>query len=130
MTVRLPFAEEADDTDAEVRTYTPEQYVKDGKPWVFGHTNPWLEVDGIPVDWMEAPPLPERQGIYGLCECIGPLPGVLVGADEPAGIQRHDWCAFTRDDLGRDDFDDLDAAWTLARLIPGAVVRYWSTPRY
>lgn len=74
-------------------------------------TNPWIEVDGIPVDWTTTT-LPRTE-----CPCEEGfsvvLPGVIDAMDTPVGIQRCDACS---------RFDgDLDAALALARLVNGVV---------
>jgi hypothetical protein len=86
-------------------TYTgpTDQLIADG-------TNPWVEVDGIPVDWLDASPLPP---VWTDCEtCSGtPMPGVIAPMDTAEGVQRCDIC---------DLFDgDLSAANALARAVSG-----------
>ena len=74
-------------------------------------TNPWVEIDGEPVDWTTTK-LPRTDCP---CEENGSvvLPGVLDGMDSPDGVQRCDACG---------TFDgDLDAALALARLVGGVV---------
>lgn len=74
-------------------------------------TNPWVEVDGQPVDWV-ASPLPRQP-----CPCgeMGRviLAGVLDGTDTPQGIQRCDICSTY--------VGDLEAALALAQLVGGTV---------
>jgi hypothetical protein len=82
---------------------------------IAGHTNPWVEVDGKPVDWTDAP-LPPRPG--STCDgCAGePIPGVATAMDDRDGIQRCDSCALFA--------GDLDAAKALADLLGGRVFFY------
>jgi hypothetical protein len=80
-------------------------------------TNPWIEVDGRPVNWMS------RQAPSGNLECDtctwSPVPGVLEAMDTPEGVQRCDMCEL---------FDgDLDAALALARTVNGTV-RFFFEP--
>lgn len=76
-------------------------------------TNPWVEVDGVPVDWTKVD-LPRVE-----CPCGEQfkvvLAGVLEAMDTPEGIQRCDTCGIYP--------GDLDAALALARLV-GGVVKY------
>lgn len=88
--------------------------IYDGTPidvQIEDRTNPWIEVDGVPVDWttIDLPRIPCP------CEDMGlvVLPGVLDGMDTPQGVQRCDGC---------DAYPgDLDAALALARLVGGVV---------
>lgn len=77
-------------------------------------TNPWVEVDGVPVDWTTT----DRPRVQCPCDEMGQvvLAGVLDAMDTPAGVQRCDACG-TYD-------GDLDAALALARLV-GGVVKFW-----
>lgn len=74
-------------------------------------TNPWVELDGEPVDWMRVL-LPRRA-----CPCGESgkvlIPGVLDAMDTPEGIQRCDTCNTYP--------GDLDAALALAKLVGGVV---------
>jgi len=74
-------------------------------------TNPWVEVDGEPVDWTTVD-LPRV-----LCSCDEDhhalVEGVIDAIDSPEGIQR---CDSAVGELG-----DLDAALALARLVGGVV---------
>jgi hypothetical protein len=77
-------------------------------------TNPWVEVKGQPIDWLDASPLPPRWD--GECEdCRGfPLPGVWAPMDTDEGIQRCDTCQVFEGDLA--------AAQALADLVGGVVM--------
>lgn len=79
-------------------------------------TNPWVEVDGTPVDWTKSP-LARTDCPCGEYRVI--LPGVLESMDTPDGIQRCDSCS-TYD-------GDLAAALALAQLV-GGVVRFEVAP--
>lgn len=76
-------------------------------------TNPWIEVDGLPVDWMvstlvEHPALAERAECDNRCNA-----GVLLAMDTESGIQRCDECG---------TFDgDIEAAFFVAALVDGVV---------
>lgn len=74
-----------------------------------GQRNPWVEVDGTPVNWT-ASNLPRVP-----CPCgeNGPvvLAGVLDSMDTDEGVQRCDTCLTYP--------GDLDAALALARLVGG-----------
>ena len=81
-----------------------------------GNPNPWIEIDGQPVDWMRrAPSLPQAVTWCGDGGCnAGPLAGVLVACDTPQGIQRCDQCNI---------YDgDREAALALAQMVGGVVV--------
>lgn len=75
-------------------------------------TDPWIEVDGVPVDW-SASSLPRRVQ----CPCgegfVVIEPGVIDGMNTPHGVQRCDACS-TYD-------GDLSAALALARRVGGVV---------
>lgn len=81
---------------------------------IAGYTNPWVEVDGQPVDWSKT--VLERRECP--CEDWGTvlLPGVLDSMNSAYGVQRCDAC-------GIHD-GDLDAALALARLVGGVVHFY------
>lgn len=76
-------------------------------------TDPWIEVDGAPVDWT----VPGWDRVRVPCPCgeNGDVvePGVLDGMNTPKGVQRCDACG-TYD-------GDLDAALALARRVGGIV---------
>lgn len=80
-------------------------------------TNPWVEVDGKPVDWTTTT-LPRTE-----CPCgeMGHVivPGVLDGMDSEHGVQRCDTCNTYP--------GDLDAALALAQLVSG-VVKFHADP--
>lgn len=73
-------------------------------------TNPWIEVDGKPVDWTVVVG-------KGPCPCGEngdvALAGVLDGMDTADGVQRCDTCGTYE--------GDLDAALALAELVGGTV---------
>lgn len=74
-------------------------------------TDPWIEVEGKPVDWTTStlPRVPCPCGENG--EVV--LAGVLDGMNTAVGIQRCDAC---------DTYPgDLDAALALARVVGGVV---------
>jgi len=78
---------------------------------IASETNPWVEVDGEPVDWTTStlPRVP--------CPCdedhAALVPGVIDAMDSDEGVQRCDASGV---------FDgDLDAALALARLVGGVV---------
>lgn len=78
---------------------------------IASETNPWVEVDGVPVDWttVDLPRTP--------CPCDEEhdalVPGVIDAMDTNEGIQMCD---------STDVFEgDLDAALALARLVGGVV---------
>lgn len=81
-------------------------------------TDPWLEVDGVPVTW-------PRDGLRGAerndCgQCAGePVPGALTRMNSEVGIQRCDTCIRFA--------GDLDAALALAELV-GGVVKFEQEP--
>jgi hypothetical protein len=79
-------------------------------------TNPWVQVNGEPVNWMNpALNLAARTFEPNDCEgCAGSvLPGALEAMDTPEGIQRCDTCQ---------RFDgDLFAAQALADCVGGEV---------
>lgn len=86
--------------------------IYDGTPidgLIKDRTNPWVEVDGKPVDWTESP-LPR---VACPCEDMGQVvvPGVLDGMDTPEGVQRCDGCGIYE--------SDLDAALALAKRVGG-----------
>lgn len=74
-------------------------------------TDPWIEVDGVAVDWTASPlprtPCPCSEG-FDVIE-----PGVLDGMNTPHGVQRCDAC--------RTYDGDLAAALALARRVGGVV---------
>lgn len=74
-------------------------------------TNPWVEVDGVPVDWTKVD-LPRHE-----CPCGENgqvlLSGVLDAMDSETGVQRCDACSTYP--------GDLDAALGLAALVGGIV---------
>jgi hypothetical protein len=73
-------------------------------------TNPWVEVDGVPVDWVEREPL-HPVNDCGLCGDF--LDGAIAAMDTNEGVQRCDEC---------DLFEgDIEAAEALARLVGGVV---------
>ena len=74
-------------------------------------TDPWVEVDGTPVDWV-ASQLPRTSCPCGESGQVV-LAGVLDGMNTPQGVQRCDSC---------DRYPgDLDAALALAQLVGGQV---------
>lgn len=93
-------------------------------------TDPWVEIDGVPVDWTTCncgsgpnTPLSLHASICSrraadrpnACEtCAGePVAGVIAPMNTREGIQRCDEC---------ERFEgDLDAALALARLVGGTV---------
>lgn len=87
-------------------------------PWVLieEDTDPWVEVNGEPVDWTSStlPRVPCPCGENG--EVVEP--GVLDGMNSPHGVQRCDACS-TYD-------GDLDAALALARRV-GGVARFYQS---
>jgi hypothetical protein len=80
-------------------------------------TNPWVEVDGAPVDWTAHP------GPRAACPCgeMGEvvLPGVLEAMDSAHGVARCDACSTA----GHGYDGDLDAALALAKHV-GGIVKY------
>lgn len=84
-------------------------------PLIASRTNPWVEVNGEPVDWTD-PVWNNQRVVRPQCDtCNGTiLPGVIEAMDSNEGIQRCDEC---------DTYPgDLEAAWQLARLVDGVVV--------
>jgi hypothetical protein len=74
-------------------------------------TNPWVEVDGEPIDWMTRPT--DRRRTSDCDQCGEILDGVIEAMDTPEGIQRCDQCQV---------YDgDIEAAEALARLVGGTV---------
>src|SRR4051812_24800105 len=75
--------------------------------YIADDTDPWIEVDGVPVTW-------PRDGLSGAegndcAQCVGePVPGVLTRRNSEVGIQRCDTCLR----FG----GDLEAAKALAEL--------------
>lgn len=92
------------------RTFSGYDTLPDGVLIADG-TNPWVEVDGVPVDWttVDLPRVP--------CSCDEEhdalVDGVIDAIDSPEGIQR---CDSAETNLG-----DLDAALALAKLVGGVV---------
>lgn len=87
--------------------YTGPESVADGVLIADG-TNPWLELDGEPVD-LTQPDLAPREQCP--CEEWAPVivPGVLEAMDDDYGVQRCDAC---------DLYDgDLEAALALAKAL-------------
>jgi hypothetical protein len=79
-------------------------------------TNPWVVVNGAPVDWMNpavslAARSPEPNNCEGCTGCV--LPGVIEAMDTPQGVQRCDTC--------QRYIGDLFAAQALAALVGGEV---------
>lgn len=86
-------------------------FFQDG-PMIASDTNPWVEVDGKPVDWTTST-LPQVECPCG--EHLTVVPGVIAPIDTPEGVNRCD---------AAETFDgDLSAAFALARLV-GGVVKY------
>jgi hypothetical protein len=83
-------------------------------------TDPWVEVDGVPVAWtVEAGPVllpsPVSHGDCDTCT-YSPVPGALEAMNSNEGIQACGSCA---------RFDtDLDAALALARAVGGVACFY------
>lgn len=76
-------------------------------------TDPWVEVDGVAVDWMTHPLLKDSTPDLPRCNCPASTPGILPAMNTPEGIQRCDECQM---------FDgDLDAALALAKKVGGVV---------
>lgn len=104
-----------DNEAATIRVYDGTQlsgmFIADG-------TNPWIEVAGEALTWPhDALPVAQDNDCD---QCAGePLPGVLTGMDDDAGIQRCDSCERYA--------GDLDAAHALARLV-GGVVKFEQDP--
>lgn len=75
-------------------------------------TDPWVEVDGKPVDWVakNLPTDPDND-----CESCADMPisGVIAPINTREGIERCDECKRFE--------GDLDAAFALAKLVGGAV---------
>lgn len=61
-------------------------------------TNPWIVVDGKPVDWME-PGIQVAVRESTDCEDCGLIPGVIEAMDTPEGVQRCDTCQRYEGDL-------------------------------
>ena len=93
----------------------------DGTPTdslIANDTNPWVEVNGEPVDWST------YDGPQAACPCEdfhdAPVPGVIAPMDTEEGINRCDAAAV---------FDgDLDAALALAQLVGGVAKFYVHDP--
>lgn len=82
---------------------------------IAGSTNPWVEVDGRPVDW-EA--LMCQAAPNDCDQCTGsPVPGAIVAMDTPEGIQACDLC--------RRFAGDLDAAQAVAATVGGTVTFHY-----
>jgi len=82
-------------------------------------TDPWVEVDGQPVDWFNGPallPSPVPHGDCDTCE-FSPVPGALEAMNTNEGIQACGSCALF--------VSDLDAALALARTVGGVAV-FWA----
>lgn len=87
-------------------------------PMIASDTNPWIEVDGVPVDWTQAahsPPVESRRTDNGCDSCGNFLDGVIESMDTDLGVVRCDECSIYE--------GDIEAAWALALLV-GGVVRY------
>lgn len=76
-------------------------------------TNPWVEVDGKPVDWLAIDlRLYDRAG--NDCDgCGNVVPGAIEAMDTPEGIQCCDECLRIE--------GDLEAAQALAEIVGGTV---------
>lgn len=76
--------------------------------------DPWVEIQGQPVDWQASIFRPASNGCD---QCAGsPLPGVIPAMNTPEGVQRCDQC--------NRYFDDWAAVTALARLVGGVVKFY------
>lgn len=77
-------------------------------------TDPWVEVDGVPVDWKEKGGAPAEDNDCDVCSDM-PVPGVIAPMNTPEGIERCDECERYP--------GDLEAALVLARTV-GGIVRF------
>lgn len=81
---------------------------------IANYTNPWVVVNGEPVDWTNpGVSIPMRPFEPNDCDACGIIPGVIEAMDTPEGIQRCDQCQRYE--------GDLSAAQALADAVSGEV---------